>query len=307
MLILIALAFLIFLFMFSEFILRCFLPQNVNPIHVNGKKLTIRDENVGFVCNNPGAHVRAIGPEFSVEYKINEEGLRDEFNYKDNRASIRILLIGDSYAFGAANDYDKIWPVVFERKLKQYGYNVDVIKAGIPFANTDGDVLYLENIVHKYAPDFVIYNFLPNNLFVNMPIVNDGNSSALKKRSDEDIIGMNNKISSLHIVTLLKRILISNDFLYALIYIHSIRGQYFKMPPNNKVNNQIEVTKSLLLRMKEFCQSNRTRFLVLSLPQQFQVLLKARSYKFLDADVDFIDNFLTICTWERVWMDTSFT
>lgn len=304
-LILVAFVFLIFLVLVFEFILRHFFPQNVNRIHVNGKKLTMHDEIVGFVCN-PGAHVRTNGPEFSAEYKINEAGLRDEFKYENSRAAIRILIIGDSFAFGAANNYDQIWPVIFERKLKQYGYDVEVIKAGIPFRNTDGDVLYLENILPKYTPDFVIYNFLPNNLFVNRPLVNDGNSLKLKKRSDEDIIGMNNKIGSLHIITFLRRVLISNDFLYAFIYMHTSRGQFFKVPQNNKVKHQIKVTKNLLSRMVEFCRNNHTRFLVLSLPQQFQVLLNARQYKILGADVSFIDNTFSQFAYEKefAWIQT---
>jgi hypothetical protein len=287
-LVLLTFAFLFSLIVALEIILRVFFPQNIIRTHVNGKMLTTYDEQTGFVCN-PGAHVLVKGPQFSVEYKINEEGLRDEFLYNNHRSVIRILLIGDSFAFGAANEYDKTFSVIFERQLKQNGYDVDVIKAGIPFRNTDGDVLYLENIVPKYNPDFVIYTFLPNNLFVNMPITEDHISQKQKKRSKEDIIGMNNKFNSLHVMTLLKRIIISNDFFYTLIYARTVRGQYFSTRPSFKVNNQIDLTKSLLLRMAGFCQAKNIRFLVLSIPQQFQVISKARNYEYLNMDVNLID------------------
>ncbi len=275
-------------FILFEFVLRLFWPQNVKVSHMNDLPLVYHDSRLGYVCNRL-AHVKVRTPEFTVEYKINGDGLRDASGRAESIHSVKVLLLGASFAFGAANNYEKIWPVIFEKGLKSIGHDVAVIKAGVPFHNTDNDALYLERIFPKYKPDVVILTFMPAILFINT-LVQDGIASLTKRpRREDDIIGMNNRIRGLHIATLLKRLLIANDLLYFLIYMRTSRAQLFITPFNDTVKAQMDITQSLLARMAEFCKQRETQFLVLSIPQQFQVIAQARHYQFWNVDVNGID------------------
>jgi hypothetical protein len=42
-----------------------------------------------------------------------------------------MLLLGDSFTFGQAVDYDQTWPVLVERELDRRGPQVDRVKAGV--------------------------------------------------------------------------------------------------------------------------------------------------------------------------------
>jgi hypothetical protein len=296
------------LFLFAvalELVLRLAWPQHVRITHLNGRKLVVHDPSLGYVCNR-NAHLLVKGPEFEAEYRINEDGLRDESLHREPGSSLRSLLIGDSFTFGAANHYDKIWPVIFERQMDQWGHDIEVVKAGVPFHNTDNDALYLEQIVPKYRPDVVVSVFVPNNLFVNVHVTDEGESLKRRERRKDDIIGMNNKTSQLHTATLIKRLLISNDLLYALIYMKTFRSQFFVTPSNETVRQQVEITKTLLTRMERYCRQKGILFLVLSIPQQFQVIAKARGYRFGNLDVDCIDRTFEAFAEEKgfAWLPT---
>lgn len=276
------------IFSLSESLLRIFWPQDVKVNHVNGLPLVYNDPVLGYVCHK-NAHLIVKSPEFTAEYLINENGLRDQSVHSTSSSVPKLLLLGDSFTFGAGNNYDKIWAVILEQRLNESGHNVEVIKAGVPFHNTDNEVTYLERAFANYKPDFVILTFVPNNLFVNNAIKGKEKSPAKRQRQKVDLIGMNNKARGFHCLTFLKRIMIMNDLLYVLLYMMTSRAQFFTKTFNSTVRRQISITKELLAQMAQYCKKRGVPFIVLSIPQQFQVIAKAKKYKFPNLDVESID------------------
>ncbi len=126
-------------------VVRLVAPQEVRTTAENGLSLGLLDPELGHV-NRPHSHVVQEGPEFSAEYRINGEGLRDRSTYDAAKAdgTIRMLLLGDSFAFGAGNNYEDTLAVQLERKLQDRGYPIEIVKAEVSAYDTRKEALYLE-------------------------------------------------------------------------------------------------------------------------------------------------------------------
>ena len=269
-----------------EMLIRIFCPQNSITTYTEGGTPGIKDKVIGHRLRSHTVFTQKT-PEFVVEYRVNEHGMRDEspHSYSQSSKSIRILLLGDSFALGAGVGYEKIWPVIFERNLLERGYDVDIIKAGISGYDTRSELLYLKSVFDEFRPDIVILTFLPNDLFTNKPL----DEESLSDASDSAIVTNIDKLSDLHVVTLGKRLLMSNDLSYTMLYLMTARAQFFKTPVNLQVKRQLEVTKELLAATQSYCRDKGTKFLVLSIPQQFQVIAKSHGYTFSHIDADLVD------------------
>jgi GDSL-like Lipase/Acylhydrolase family len=274
------------LFVTIEGSVRALWPQNLRTEYVGGASIAIPDDQLGHRLR-PHARSRVSGPEFAVEYVHNGEGLRDQARHPlpKPEGRTRILVLGDSFAYGAGNDYQESWPVLFERRLLAAGYPVDVVKAGVPGYDTRTEALYLERIFTDYDPDIVLLAFLPNDLFTNGPFEAAGDDL---DGDQSPIRAVGGKASDLHSLILAKRLLMASDWLYLRLYLMTRRAEYFATPPSATLRRQIEVTKALLERVQSFCEQRGRHLAVLSIPQQFQVLAPERAQA-LGVDVEAID------------------
>jgi hypothetical protein len=76
------------------------------------------------------------------------------------------------------------------------------------------------------------------------------------------------------------------------------RLEYFTTPPSATLRQQIDITKALLQRVQSFCKQKESDLVVLSIPQQFQVLAPERA-ETLGVDVDAIDRIFAAFSRER--------
>jgi hypothetical protein len=63
-----------------ELAIRALWPQHISTEYVGGHSLGVPDPQLGHVLR-PSAHAIVRGPEFSVEYRINQRGLRDHLTH----------------------------------------------------------------------------------------------------------------------------------------------------------------------------------------------------------------------------------
>lgn len=275
-----------------EGLTRLFWPQEIERANVDDGSLGLDDDVLGLRLR-PFARVLVDGPEFSATYDINGQGLRDAVTRSGPKPPgvMRILVLGDSFTFGIGNAYDEVWPVVFERLLHEQGHPVDVVKAGVPGYDTRTEALYLERIFADYEPDVVLVAFVTNDLITNRPL----GQSSVEGTSVDDAAPIPyraeiDKGSTLHSLILLKRLLMSNDFLYTRLYLLTPRREWFARAYGERMKRQIELTQELFLRIQAYCAKNGAELVVLSLPQQFQVLAASRGEEAVDVDVDGIDD-----------------
>ena len=275
------------LFVLLEGSVRLLAPQHARMEMLGGESLAMTDSLLGHRLR-PGAVAVDHAIEFTARYAINEQGLRDDVVYHASRSDgdTRFLVLGDSFAFGVGNDYQHIWPVLVERTLAARGRRVELVKAGVPAFDTRLEVLYLNQLFAQTAPDVVILTFLPNDLFTNIPLQGDGEGA---DHAPQVVFSANEKSETLHVVTLLQRLLMNSDFLYSFLYRVTPRRQYFEVPPTAELQARLSITSGLLREAARFCRERGVPLVVLSIPQQFQVLVEGRGYRYEGLDMHYID------------------
>lgn len=147
------------MFVFEVF-LRLFHPQ-IFDVHPQGMYLA--DDEAGYVLapNFEGAIERA---EFLTTVTVNNAGLRGPRLDARQASVYRILVLGDSFAFGFGIEDDATFPVGLERCLNDSGRGkYEVLNAGIPGYGTVDQLNFLMSRGAGLAPDLVILQFLSSN------------------------------------------------------------------------------------------------------------------------------------------------
>jgi lysophospholipase L1-like esterase len=114
------------------------------------------DGRLGFTLN-PGARVRHTNRDFSVAVAVNALGLRGAERAVARRpGTARILLLGDSFAFGWGVEQEDTFGAWIERLLAARGEPVEIWSAAVPGWSTDQHYLYLHIRGLALDPDLVV-------------------------------------------------------------------------------------------------------------------------------------------------------
>jgi lysophospholipase L1-like esterase len=126
--------------------------------------------------------------------RINEYGLSSEHEFTVDSLpedSYRILVLGDSFTWGASADYGQGWVDILERELEA-ATPVIVWNAAMPGTGTSQAILTARNLLPLMQPDLVILGFhsgndfadnlYPYDRFINV-IAADGSSTPVQQYS----------------------------------------------------------------------------------------------------------------------------
>ncbi|MGQ0732044.1 MAG: SGNH/GDSL hydrolase family protein [Acidobacteriota bacterium] len=106
-----------------------------------------------------------------VPVRINNLGHHDlrDYSLEKRPGTWRILVVGDSVAFGHGSVYEHTYPYLLEQRLKAWRPEVDwqVWNAGVPGYNSAQELAYLRRYGPAYRPDLVIVGFHPNDVVNN--------------------------------------------------------------------------------------------------------------------------------------------
>ena len=105
-------------------------------------------------------------------FTINSAGLRSQREYSQAPLpdTLRIALFGDSFTAGDEVSDDETWGHQLEMKLNQAGIRTEVLNFGVNAYGMDQAFLRWQKTGRGYAPDMVIFGFLPENLQRNVNI-----------------------------------------------------------------------------------------------------------------------------------------
>lgn len=118
----------------------------------------------------PNARWHFKHPEYSVEYAINGQGFRDAEHHPVPKpdGELRVLLLGDSFTFGQAVNYEQTWPVIAEKLLSRSGKNhISLVKAGIQGMDTRSEFILMRRLIEDCECDAVVVGFLINDRYTN--------------------------------------------------------------------------------------------------------------------------------------------
>jgi lysophospholipase L1-like esterase len=111
-------------------------------------------------AHQPGQEGIFETPQFRTAVRINEKGLRDRsHSYKRQNGTERILVLGDSFAWGYGVEESERFSQQLEKSL-----NVEVINAGVSGYSTDQELLWYKNEGIKYETDLIILELAGNDV-----------------------------------------------------------------------------------------------------------------------------------------------
>jgi hypothetical protein len=140
--------------------LRLFLPQP------EAMRFFASSERYGFeLKKNFHQAYRYVGDDFVMDVRTNSLGLRDrEYDGSEFARSggMRVLLLGDSFAFGQGVNMPDHYGTKLEGILKESGLDATVIKGGAPGWGTLQETLYAKDNFDLFRPDIVVITFCGN-------------------------------------------------------------------------------------------------------------------------------------------------
>ena len=124
----------------------------------------------GLRVNQPNVTYRHKSANGTWWFTINSRGLRAdrEYPYEKPPGALRIVSLGDSFTAGYEVNGDEVFSSVLERELRNVGYDVEVLNAGVSGYSNAEALLYLERELLKYNPDIVLLSFFANDLVDNV-------------------------------------------------------------------------------------------------------------------------------------------
>lgn len=117
------------------------------------------DATLGW-AHTPGQSGRFRHPDFDVDVRINAAGLRDDDYPLARTSRHRMLVLGDSFAWGFGVELDERFSEIIERNNPDW----EVINAAVSGYGTDQELLYLREKGLAYRPDVVLLVFHENDL-----------------------------------------------------------------------------------------------------------------------------------------------
>jgi len=283
-----------------ELTLRLVFPQTLVPTPIQGERFSVPDTSLG-MRYVPGAVWRFHHPEYTVDYAINADGFRRPTSSTSHAPSSggRALLLGDSFTFGQGVSYEATWGARAEELLRQRGLGFHLINAGVQGMDTRSELLLLRELAPRYRPDAVVLGFLINDLYTNVPLDTDPNpetGSADGPQARQGVFVRAGDIHTFHLLQFARRIVTSSDAMYAKLYLSAPgRGNFLQVPLAARPRRQLAVTEQLLTQLAVDCRTLGIPLVVLSIPQQFQVLYRvtqgARATNADDIDVAFYDRY----------------
>ncbi len=144
-----------------ELLLRLIMPQ-IFDVHAPG--MYTADPEVGYVLT-PGFSGYVKRSEFETPFQIGLLGLRGKDPGPLTPITFRILILGDSQAFGFGVTDDETFACHLETKLAQKYPDIDVqvLNAGVPGYGTADQFAFLKSKGKLFQPDLVIVQFLSVN------------------------------------------------------------------------------------------------------------------------------------------------
>ena len=216
------------------------------------KGVFINDEYLGYKLSpNYSGYQSVAGKNFFL--KTNNFGFRDNRDYsleteKDRK---RIILLGDSFAFGNGIDLNETFAEILRKKFNE---SIDIINLGVPGYDINNEYMIYEKIGKRYNPDLVIIQFTTNDWSPKKIITDQNGMKKINISQATHVSSMGFLVSSSNKDGILRRVhlsLLYNVKSYSFVYsnlresLNTLVRSYFKRQvPLEFSNPSLEEYKS---------------------------------------------------------------
>jgi|GEM_PF-781981 len=129
---------------------------------IAGVKIQFRPNSEMRICyeNNPTGYFDADN---CLRYRLNNFGFRDhDYTIAKRAGTLRVALLGDSFAFGEGVQLQDAFSRLLEDRLEAVGREVEVLNFSIGGWGTRDQIAYLEAQGLAFAPDLVLVAYVLN-------------------------------------------------------------------------------------------------------------------------------------------------
>jgi hypothetical protein len=118
----------------------------------------------------PGSEFVHTSMDGRWRFKVDRNGFRSDYDIsRERKAGVaRILVLGDSQAFGYENHHADTLPLRLEAELRSAGVEAEAINSGVSGFGTAEQLIFLENYGLSFQPDMVVLMFFKNDYSDNV-------------------------------------------------------------------------------------------------------------------------------------------
>ena len=110
--------------------------------------------------NNPRGY---FDKDNGITYRLNNYGFRDhDYNQEKPEGVKRIIVLGDSFAFGEGVRQEHTFCNRLEQLLSKVGFSVEVLNFSVSGWGTRAEICYLKNMAMKFSPDLILVAYVLN-------------------------------------------------------------------------------------------------------------------------------------------------
>ncbi len=226
--------------------------------------------------HNPGQKGVLHHVDWTIHISINSQGLRDKEYPIQRTGKRRMLVIGDSYAWGFGVEQNQCFSKILERDHPDW----EIINAGVSGYGTDQEYLYLKEHGLKYRPDIVLLEFYSNDIETNARGEDSWYFKPYFVEENGSLVLKNSPVPGATLRQRMDRLLYGRTYLLEKIYgsavnaAAALKSRLVGAESENSAAVLLErgagVTRRLLGAIKELCESQGSRFVIVSVPMSVQ-------------------------------------
>jgi lysophospholipase L1-like esterase len=231
------------------------------------------DETLGW-AHKPNQEGQFVNQDFSVHVKINSAGLRDNEYTLERTDKKRMLVLGDSFAWGFGVEHAERFDEILDQRFPDW----EIINAGVSGYGTDQQFLYLRDKGIAFKPDVVLLLFYGNDFSNNMATELHWYNKPYFSLDSGRLELQNTPVPEPTLIQKLDRFFFGRTYVYGKIYgrlIRPVLTQSFwnnHSPDNNPErgsDKRIMLTTQLLLKaVRDLSAEHNARLVMVSVPMR---------------------------------------
>jgi lysophospholipase L1-like esterase len=251
---------------------------SMRPATEERARFWVYDSQLGW-AHRPNQTGQFNHEDFSVTVTHSSQALRDDEYPVARNEKQRMVVLGDSYAWGFGVEQDERFSEIIEDRNPDW----EIINAGVSGYGTDQELIYLEETGINFKPDVVLLLFYENDYGNNVNKEQYWHNKPYYLVVDESLQLNNVPVPNAQAKQLIDRFLLGRTCLGRKLYTSSYRIQSMlgTLPTTEQRlaqfatgQDEFDLTGRLLLEINRICQANSSKFVLVSIPMN----QKKRSY-----------------------------